>query len=259
MIQYLCENFDTRRLRLAGVSSGAIAAVLLLSLEEETSAVGVRRKALEVFALVERVSAPLFGWPLGFLSRLGSLLEEVTQVLPENCNLCSRLRVGVRKLALDFIPAAVPAMVTGLKTRESLIEAVLASSTVWLVVRKAPYRYLSLLKAYCSDGVNPFSFYCFFEYLQHRLSSLACRTAPANTHSRGLDVIYAIWNCGVMRVLLPQRGRYLWVTPTMGGRLDLCYCLRFSSWFITEQWRQGYKHARDLDEQGYWNLLTRRS
>lgn len=273
MIQYLCERFDTRDLKLAGVSSGAIAAMLAVALEEaavkapERPAEAVRARAHEIFRLVEQRSAHLVGWPLGFLARLGTVLDGLAEeILPPNLDysvLSQRLRVGVRRLAYSTaLPALVPDMVAEFNSREDLEDAVLASSSVWLVTRPFPCRYLPRKAAFCNDGVNPFSLYCFVDYLrQMRGGSAACmaaRTAPAHTHSGGLDRIYAIWNCTVMRVLLPNRGKHIWVTPTLGGRLDVRFCLRISGWFIAEQWRQGYAHARDLDSQGHWALLCRR-
>ena len=110
--------------------------------------------------------------------------------------------------------------------------------------------------ASCSDGVNVFSFWCLLEYRRHVRSGnntdnasnhndttttttnndnntndnkgLAARTAPEHTHSGGysLDRMWAVWNCSVMRPLLPRRGRHLWVTPTVGGRLNPLLALR---------------------------------
>ncbi|CAE8641117.1 unnamed protein product [Polarella glacialis] len=266
MVQYISERFDTRGVKLAGVSSGAIGAVLLLALEEAAARPGpgaasskVRRRAQEVFKLVERASSPVVKHPLGFLLRLGSVLDKVAaEVIPEKCPEGNRVRVGVRRVAGGLVPALVPGVVTGFKNREDLKEAVLASSTVWLIVRPWPCRYLACKKWFCADGVNPFSFYCLVEYLLHLRKGLAKRTAPRHTHSGGLDLIYAMWNCGVMKRLLSSRGRHIWVTPTVGGRLDLRYALRVSGWFLAEQWCQGYAHTRDLDAQGYWKYLNRR-
>ncbi|CAE7653458.1 unnamed protein product [Symbiodinium sp. KB8] len=68
MIQYLCEHFDTSNIKLAGVSSGAISAVVLLHFEElaaeaasavepgesgKVASAAVRRRAQELFQFVE--------------------------------------------------------------------------------------------------------------------------------------------------------------------------------------------------------------
>lgn len=37
---------------------------------------------------------------------------------------------------------------------------------VWLVVSLQPWRYVPSLDAQCSDGVNPYSLYCFYDYLR---------------------------------------------------------------------------------------------
>eukprot|EP00930_Biecheleria_cincta_P001579 TRINITY_DN102713_c0_g1_i1.p1 TRINITY_DN102713_c0_g1~~TRINITY_DN102713_c0_g1_i1.p1 ORF type:complete len:430 (-),score=79.58 TRINITY_DN102713_c0_g1_i1:29-1285(-) len=272
MMQYLCERFDTRKLKFAGVSSGAIAALLAVALEEaavkapERPAEAVRARAHEIFQLVEQRSAHLVSWPLGFMARLGTVLDGLAdEILPPNLDyaaLSQRLRVGVRRLAYSTgLPALVPDMVAEFNSRDDLESAVLASSSVWLVTRLFPCRYVPSKAAFCNDGVNPFSLYCFMDYLcQMRGGAGACmatRTAPVHTHSGGLDRIYAIWNCTVMRVLLPSHGKHVWVTPTIGGQLDVRFCLRVSGWFIAEQWRQGYAHARDLDSQGHWASLRR--
>lgn len=270
MMQYLCERFDTRKVKFAGVSSGAIAAMLALALEEaatktpERPAEAVRARAHEIFQLVEQRSAHLVGWPLGFIARLGTVLEGLAaEILPPNLDylvLSQRLRVGVRRLACSAaLPALVPDVIAEFSSRDELEDAVLASSSVWLITRVFPCRYVPRKAAFCSDGVNPFSLYCFIDYLRQMRGGvgacMATRTAPALTHSGGLDRIYAIWNCTVMRLLLPSHGKHIWVTPTLGGRLNVRFCLRVSGWFIAEQWRQGYAHARDLDSQGHWALL----
>jgi len=74
----------------------------------------------------------------------------------------------------------------------------------------------------------------------------------------GLDIFYALWNCGAMRVMLPRRGIHLWVSPTVGGHLEIQHSLHVSGWWGAEQWQRGYIHARELDAQGYWNALPRR-
>eukprot|EP00435_Cladocopium_sp_Y103_P053614 s72_g17.t1 len=57
--------------------------------------------------------------------------------------------------------------------------------------------------------------------------------------------------------MLPSSGKKLWISPTVGGRLNIMYFLRFSGWFIGYQWQQGYLHAQDLDARGYWHSLPR--
>lgn len=276
MIQYLCEHFDTRHAKLAGVSSGAISAVLLLQMEEiataatescnsETSglcaAKAVRRRAREVFEIIEDSAEELMVSPLSFWCRLGNLMEDLApRLLPEGetSALGSRLQIGVRRLATDRVPAMVPDVLTSFATRDELLESILASSNVWLVVSLQPWRYVPSLDAQCSDGVNPYSLYCFYDYLRQRLNGQYKVSAPSHMHAGVLDRIYAIWNCTVMKVMLSSSGKKLWISPTVGGRLNIMYFLRFSGWFIGYQWQQGYLHAQDLDARGYWQSLPRR-
>mmetsp|Transcript_52620 Transcript_52620/g.118972 ORF Transcript_52620/g.118972 Transcript_52620/m.118972 type:complete len:413 (+) Transcript_52620:79-1317(+) len=266
MVHYLCEHFDTRCARLAGVSSGAVSACLLLALEEaaaagapEQAAARVRLRAHAIFAIVERRLAHIVGWPLGFVGRLGPVLEPLMEeLLPRDLEVGDRFRVGMRRLTGRFLPVPMPHAMTGFGSSADLIAAVGASSTVWLVTRMRPLLWLRQIGAFCADGVNPFSLYCLIEYLQQLLSGASERSAPRSTCGGGLDRIFPAWNCGVMSVLLPRQGNLRWVTPTMGGRLQLQYILRVSGWWIGEQWRRGYAHARDLDKDGYWQPLPRR-
>jgi len=277
MIQYICEHFDTRNAKLAGVSSGAISAAMLLQMEEigaaaamscdsndsgRCAAEAVRRRAHEIFAIIEERSAKVMQSPLSFWCRLGSLMEDLAPtLLPEGDTIAlgSRLQIGVRRLATDrFIPAMVPDVLSSFTSREELLDSLLASSNVWLVVSLQPCRYVPSLGAFCSDGVNPYSIYCFFDYLWQRLNGQYEISAPKHMHAGIFDRIYAIWNCTVMKVMLPSSGRNIWISPTIGGRLNIMNFLRFSGWFMGYQWQQGYIHARDLDAKGYWQGLSRR-
>ena len=277
MIQYICEHFDTRNAKLAGVSSGAISAAMLLQMEEigaaaatscdsnnsgRCAAEAVRRRAHETFAIIEERSAKVMQSPLSFWCRLGSLMEDLAPtLLPEGDTIAlgSRLKIGVRRLATDrFIPAMVPDVLTSFTSREELLDRLLASSNVWLVVSLQPCRYVPSLGAFCSDGVNPYSIYCFFDYVWQRLNGQYEISAPKHMHAGIFDRIYAIWNCTVMKVMLPSSGRNIWISPTIGGRLNIMNFLRFSGWFMGYQWQQGYIHARDLDARGYWQGLSRR-
>ncbi|CAE7573972.1 unnamed protein product [Symbiodinium necroappetens] len=210
----------------------------------------------------------------------------------------------------------VPDVISSFPDREELQEAVLASSNVWLVVSFLPWRWLpgaGAAGALCSDGVNPFSLFCFYDYARQLWSRDCQTTAPSHLHhghgqinlwvfwaSGGdriffwscdgvmkavgskcrwrflgsfadtqskaasarhggiLDRIYPIWNCTVMKALLCPKDRHIWVSPTVGGRLDVKNLLRFSDWFIGHQWQEGYSHAKDLDAAGYWAELARR-
>eukprot|EP00931_Biecheleriopsis_adriatica_P051436 TRINITY_DN29833_c0_g1_i1.p1 TRINITY_DN29833_c0_g1~~TRINITY_DN29833_c0_g1_i1.p1 ORF type:complete len:431 (-),score=34.73 TRINITY_DN29833_c0_g1_i1:229-1416(-) len=264
MLQYICERFDTSNVKLAGVSSGAIGAALLLALEEaaakpgpEPEAMKVRRRAQEVFQLVEKSCAPIVGHPLGFVTRLGSVLDAMMDILPQGPIPDGRVRIGVRRFVLSPCPSLVPGVVHCFRSREELMTAIQASSTVWLVVRAWPFRWVNSLRSFCSDGVHIFSITWLLEYAQHLWDGTASRTGPHAAHP-GLGRLYAAYNCGAMKLLLPHRGLKIWVTPTVGEHLDVKYCARFSGWFIAEQWRQGYVHARDLDAQGHFQGLTRR-
>jgi len=266
MVHYVCEQFDTSNTKLAGISSGGICAQFILKLEEAASgassgaeaAARVRAHAQELFALLDRRIAPVLWWPLGFLGRMGLLLDDlgkylVPKIVPEG-----RIRMGVRRLTGGMVPALVPDVVTNFASVEDFSSAVAATSCVWLVVRLEPVRWLRQKCSFCCDGCNPFSFFCFAEYFHHLRTGLAERTAPRHTFTGGLDMIYPIWNCGVMERTLPKRGAHIWLTPTVGGNLKLWNALRFSGWFAGEQYRLGYDHARGLDLQGYFSALSRR-
>jgi len=268
MMQYICEQFDTKQAQLLGVSSGAICSCFALALEEaadsgdpSTAYTRVRSRAQQVFARLDEESCKMTCWPWGFIGRLGSVIDAVAdEVVPRDCiaRSAGRIRVGLRRLTGTWLPALLPDALQDFKDRQELIEAVKASSHVGLMVRPTPMAYVAAIDSYCSDGVNPFSFYCFIEYWLQCSNGLTPWTAPSHTFSR-LDTIYALWNCGVMKVLLPPSGSHMWVTPTVRNRLDVCNALRVSSWFIAEQWRQGYAHARELDADGYWNAMPRRA
>eukprot|EP00928_Gymnodinium_smaydae_P046989 TRINITY_DN31332_c0_g1_i1.p1 TRINITY_DN31332_c0_g1~~TRINITY_DN31332_c0_g1_i1.p1 ORF type:complete len:442 (+),score=106.12 TRINITY_DN31332_c0_g1_i1:70-1326(+) len=271
MVQYLCERFDTRGARLVGVSSGAICAGIVLELEAAAAAAAgggdgaaaaaaVRLRAQEMCRRSIEEVAKVGSWPLGFLGRLGGALDALAAAFlgGDRLEAAGRVRIGVRRLAFDGVPALVPDVVSDFKSGEQFIDAMMASSHVGAIVRPTPMRYLKQKAAWCSDGVNPFSFYCLIEYLQQRAQGLTAITCPPHTYE-GLQAIYALWNCGAMRALLPRRGRHLWVTPTVGGRLDIRYSLRVSPRFVAEQWAEGYRHAADLDkQQGFWDVLPRR-
>jgi len=267
MVQYICEQFDTRDAKMAGVSSGAICIALVLAFEKAASAgeassasLRVRARAQEIFRIVEKHLTPVARWPVGFVARLGTVLDKMgMEVVPDDttADLNRRIRIGMRRLSGRCIPALIPDSINEFSTGQDLVRAISVSSHVGIVVRPLPVTYLESRGAWCSDGCNPFSFYCLFEYLIQLRRGLTQRTAPAHIR-QGLDYIYALWNCGTMRLMLPRDGSNLWITPTVGGNLDLKFCLRVSGWWAGEQWRRGYAHARELDAQGYWNKMPRR-
>lgn len=265
MLQYIAEQFDTSSVRLAGISSGAIGSVFLLSLEDaaaqvssEAAAIRVRRRAHEVFQMIEKVCAPVVRHPLGFISRMGNVLDSMSSILPDKVP-GSRLRIGVRRLSTGPFPALVPAVIDNIESRSELLSALQATSTVWLVVRAWPFTYVDKLGAYCADGVNVFSCWWILEFIQQWWDRTSERTAPAHAHDGLFSYVYAAFNCGTMEHLLQPIGRMIWVTPTVGAHLDVRNCARFSGWFIAEQWRNGYAHARELDSRGYFSALQRRS
>jgi len=269
MLQYICEHYDTRGARIAGVSSGAIGAAFVLLLEDaaekaENKADAVRRIrtcAQDLFRRGEQELAMVCTWPLGFLGRLGRILDCMVEqvVTPEKFD-GSRLRIGVRRFVAGPFPSLVPDSISNFCSPAELKAAVRASSVVWMVVRLAPVLYLPQMASFCADGVNALSFFLFVEYWSQWRRGIAHRTLPPHTHSGGLDMIYPLWNCGVMATLLPRGGRHLWVCPTMGGRLQVRHFLHFSAWFAGEQWQQGYAHAAQLDSEGYWSAaLPRRT
>jgi len=269
MVQYLCEHFDTSEAKLAGVSSGAVCAAQIVAYEKaaaggDRSLAGkrVRQRALHFFADVEENMSSITAWPLGFIGRFGEAVNPaILKLLPEDFDakaLGSRVHIGFRRLEGRWLPALLPDATPEFDSREDLLWAMRASAHVGIIVQPSPLLFHEKKQAWCCDGVNPFSFYCFFEYLVQLRRGIASRVAPASLMN-GVDAIYALWNCGALRALLPQRGTKLWVTPTLGGKLDPRSSLRVSAWWTAEQWRLGYEHARELDSQGYWSALPRRA
>ena len=189
---------------------------------------------------------------------MGSVLDSMSSMLPDK-DVGNRLSIGVRRLSVGPSPALVPAVIDSFKSRSELMLAIQATSTVWLVVRPWPFRYVEKLGAYCSDGVNVFSGWWILEFVQQWWDGTSERTAPADAHSGCSSYLYAAFNCGIMEHLLQPVGHKIWVTPTIGAHLDMRNGARFSGWFIAEQWRNGYAHARELDSRGYFSALQRRS
>ena len=70
-----------------------------------------------------------------------------------------------------------------------------------------------------------------------------------------------MWNAPVMRVLLGAAGSgrdadaWVWVTPTVGGKLEYRHALNFCPEYLGKLWERGYAHARALDELGYFGAL----
>mmetsp|Transcript_72793 Transcript_72793/g.115204 ORF Transcript_72793/g.115204 Transcript_72793/m.115204 type:complete len:420 (+) Transcript_72793:64-1323(+) len=263
MMQYVCEQFDTRRAKVAAVSSGALCATLVIDLEKSamsgeshSASERVRRRSQELFQKVDDLMVDITSWPLAFVSRLGNVLDQlIHEVMTEDIANAfgTRVAIGMRRLA-HGIPALIPDSVKSFESKEELISAISASSHVGLVVRPMPWTFFR--GVLCCDGVNPFSLYCFIEYMIQLRRGITHRTAPAYLQ-QGLAAIYSFWNCGAMRVILPRKGKHLWISPTMGGHLKVQYSLCVSRWWMAEQWRQGYAHAKELDKLGYWNALPR--
>ncbi|CAJ1364988.1 unnamed protein product [Effrenium voratum] len=227
MIQYLCEHFDTRSAKLAGVSSGTVGAVMLLQLEEMVAAAAdsdsagvaaaVRQRAHQIFGIIESKAAQNMASPTAFVGRLGTLMDILAaELLSEGdySALSSRMRIGVRRLATGFVPAMVPDVITSFSTREELLESVMASCNVWLVVRFKPWRYVPSLRAFCNDGVNPFSFHCFFEYLYDLRSEMRGVIAANHRHGGAWAKLYTVWNYQVMKAPLSVGGRQKWRQAT---------------------------------------------
>jgi len=271
MTHYLCENFDTRGCKMAGVSSGAICSAMFLKLEKaasagtrSTAAERVREQAHAIYALLEKRLEPVATWPCAFVCRLGGVLDAlVDDILLEDfaddaeiVRIGNRIRIGFRRLAGGAVPALVPDTVNSFSNATDLITSMSVSGHVGIMVRPTFLAFFARKNAYCSDGVNPFSFYCFIDYWLQRRRGIQERTAPSYCQN-GLDVIYALWNCGAMRVLLPRKGKHLWISPAVGGKLDVRNSMRVSDWWAAEQWRLGYAHAKELDAMGYWNDLPR--
>jgi predicted acylesterase/phospholipase RssA len=96
MTQYLAERKDLRGVKVAGTSSGAVCAGIILAFEEEPNAAGVRRKANEIFSIIETSMKPILFSPYSFMGRLGCVLEDMLpQLLPATTgNVADRFRIG---------------------------------------------------------------------------------------------------------------------------------------------------------------------
>jgi len=266
MVHYLCEHFDTRRAKIVAVSSGAVCTMALLAFEaaalkgncELSKRQRIRQRATEIFRETENATTHLLTSPIGFVARLGTALDGVLRnMLPEEFDanaLGDRVRIGIRRLEGCFPPALMPDVISEFSTKTELLNATAISSHLGLIVRPFPVAYLESKKAWCCDGVNVYSFYYAFEYVSQLWFGIASRAAPAKIMN-GLDTVYALLNCGVIRMMLPRRGKTLWVTPALGNKLRTRFALRVSGYWTARQWQHGYAHAKELHAQGHWNLL----
>ena len=180
------------------------------------------------------------------------------------------------------MPSLRPVGVTGFRSRDDFVEAALAITTLPAVTAvRAPLRRLGALGgAWCADGVNPLSLWGVIEYLARArcergaaARAATARAAPPHTFSApwppsGRDPppsarIHAMWNAPVMRVLLAaadgdrdaDAAARVWITPTVGGRLEYRHALNFCPEYLGKLWERGYAHARALDELGYFGAL----
>lgn len=154
--------------------------------------------------------------------------------------------------------------ITHFTSRQDLVDAICAAVTFWPVVRPFPFAWFRGRLGW-TDGVNVFSLYSVIEYILQLLSGRAAVTAPDHTLNGGRmpwHRAHALWNAGAMDAILPHSGggRHFWLTPTVGGHVQLMYLLRFSWGWARRSWRDGYEHARQLDAEKYFDgLAPRRS
>ena len=52
--------------------------------------------------------------------------------------------------------------------------------------------------------------------------------------------------------------RHIWLTPTVGGHIDLLRVLLVSGPWVFQLYQQGYEHALALDHQNYFEALRER-
>ena len=292
MTAYLVEAFDTRAggVRVAGVSSGAVCALLILVLEAAgPSPAAIRTRASEVFAAFERLYLPLSRHPAAWVGRLGPLLDDLMDALaPADIGDAGRrFTFGLRRLVWSPLPHLRPATVTAFASREELVCAIGAACTSWPIVRWTPVARFRGRSGWC-DGVNPLSLFAAVEHALQILSGRAVVTAPEPMLNGGRMLwhrLHALWNAAALDAILPPsippppptaagrtqeamsaapappapaRGRVIWVTPTIGGHIRLRWLLRFSLPWARTLWRDGYEHARALDAAGYFDGLAPR-
>ena len=141
--------------------------------------------------------------------------------------------------------------------------AVVASSNVGLLVH--PWFARRFRGGFYADGVNPFSAWCVVDYVRQSLSGLSAVTAPRHTWNGGRmpwHRLHSAWNVGAIAAMLPTNGpgssRHVWVTPTVGGHIDLLRVLLVSGPWVFRLYQQGYEQALSLDQQGYFHELSGR-
>lgn len=263
-VQYLCEHFDLRQVKIAGVSSGAVCAAVILIFERCASAAEVRDRAHELYAAVDALLSPIVGTPASFIGRLGVLLEQLLHDhVPTDADSVEamlrtdRIRVGLRRWRRWPVPHQHPHVVTNFTSRHDFINAVAASATVGVMV--TPWFARSYRGGWCSDGVNPFSFWSAAVYAKQLVSGLARVTAPRHTFNGGCmpwHRLHAMWNVGAMACLLPtHEGRHIWVSPTVSGAIRLHLMLLVSGPWVRKLWCAGYDDTARLDGDGYFQAL----
>ena len=282
MSLYLCEHYDLSKCRIIGVTSGAVCAALIRCLEHAgPSASAIARKGAELLEIFEGLATPVLSHPTSWFSRVGQVAEEFTRVMiaplpdiaAEDHAARTRIVIGMRQLVLSPIPHLRAAGATDWASNVDFLDAVAASSNVWPVTSPSPLR--RFRGASCCDGVNAFSLWDNAAYIMQRLRGRTRVTAPSRLFNGGpLNWIGAIWNCVVMDALLPTHpssvspgsarpggggGEQLyWVSPGEGGHLELLKVLYLNLPWGRHLWRQGYNHAQQLDESGYFEGLAPR-
>jgi len=267
-VQYLAEHYDLRGVRIAGVSSGAICAAVVLLLERCSSRAEVRARAHDLFALIDAQLEPMTRTPLSFVGRLGELVDALLPAaLPDHPEVAEtlssgRIRVGMRRWRAWPVPHPHCEVVDCFSSRLDFINAVSASSTLAVMVNRdrVARRYRA---GWCCDGVNPFSLWSVAEYARQLASGTARLTAPPQACNGGSSRLpwhrlHAIWNVEPMAALLPHDGLHVWVSPTVSGAIRLRWLLLVSGPWARELWRAGYDDARKLDADGYFGPLRSR-
>ncbi|CAK0851481.1 unnamed protein product [Prorocentrum cordatum] len=274
MTQYICEKYDTSGARIVCTSSGASCAAMMLFLERAGSTrEAVRAHARDAYGLIEQTLAPIFRHPMAFWGRTAPVLKDLLQLLvpevptPEFAQDAfpaegGRVVCGLRRISMRPVPNLVAEAKTAFESREDFVAAAVAASNVFGVVSPVPCRVHR--GQFCSDGVNPFSLYCFVDYTVQWITGRFRTTAPPHIINGDRrwpwNHVYSMWNVGIMDALLPTERyaaeRLYWLTPTVGGHIQYQWALRFSGLFTYQQWTMGYRHARELDVKGYFKGLA---
>ena len=151
----------------------------------------------------------------------------------------------MRRFQTAPVPRLAPARAAGPFKRADFVEAVLATANAPPVASFAPAK--RCRDGWCADGVNVFSLWCVVPYLRLRLfggdSSAAPRRAVNGHPLLLLSHFHPMWNLEVLSHTLARtpRSRDYWVTPTVGGHIQIVpWLLLVSRQWIAQLWADGY-------------------